>query len=185
MILIMSFVVGLAFGFIPTTAALANWENGNVLAETVGTQDTSPSITTPTITPSFTPTQTPTTTPTATLTPTPPHTPTLAPIPTPIEAVLNSSAEIHGFMDRFSGQYGVDVNILRHIAVCESGFKTNSTNGVYAGLYQFSPSTWTNYRRQMGEDTDPNLRVNAEEAVQTAAFVLSINRAYIWPNCTP
>ena len=35
----------------------------------------------------------------------------------------------------------------------------------------------------MGEDKNNDLRFNAEEAVQTAAYVLSINQAYIWPNC--
>jgi len=37
----------------------------------------------------------------------------------------------------------------------------------------------------MGEETDANLRFNAEEAVQTAAYVLKENKAYIWPNCLP
>ena len=37
----------------------------------------------------------------------------------------------------------------------------------------------------MGEDPDISLRYNAEEAVQTAAYNLSINNAGIWPNCAP
>jgi soluble lytic murein transglycosylase-like protein len=79
----------------------------------------------------------------------------------------------------------VDPNVLRHIAVCESGFNPLASNLAYAGLYQFSPNTWQNYRGNMGEETNTDLRFNAEEAVQTAAFVLSINQAYIWPSCVP
>lgn len=128
----------------------------------------------------------PTISPTATSTPTPTVTPTPSPSPTPLPAVQSySSEQIHGFIGSFAGQYGVDANVLRHIAVCESGFNTNAINGPYAGLYQFSVSAWRNYRDEIGEDTDPDLRFNAEESVQTAAFILSTNRAYIWPNCIP
>ena len=58
-------------------------------------------------------------------------------------------------------------------------------NLTYAGLYQFTPNVWIKYRGLIGEETNPDLRFNAEEAVQTAAYVLSINQAYIWPNCVP
>jgi len=133
------------------------------------------------------PTQLPTATPTEkpTPTPSPKPTPTPTPSPTPKPAAPVSSEEIHGFIERFAAQYTVDPNVLRHIAVCESGFNPLAYNVGYAGLYQFGPITWAKFRQQIGEDTNPDLRFNAEEAVQTAAYVLSIGGGGIWPNCLP
>ena len=45
--------------------------------------------------------------------------------------------------------------------------------------------TVKNLRKEFGEDTDPNLRFNAEEAIQTAAYGLSKGKSALWPNCTP
>ncbi len=129
------------------------------------------------------PTTPPTSTPTTASTPTPK--PTKVPTATPIPQPKVTSAEIHGFMERFSGQYGVDVNVLRHLAVCESGFNPSAISGPYGGLYQFNITTWKNNRILMGEDIDPNLRFNAEESVQTAAFLISMGKRYLWPNCYP
>lgn len=125
--------------------------------------------------------------PTPTQTPSPTPKPTNAPIPTPtyIPQLKASPQEIHGFMERFSGQYGIDVNVLRHVAVCESDFDPLAQNGKYAGLYQFDVVTWQNNRRLMGEEINPDLRFNAEEAVQTAAFLISKGKRYLWPNCFP
>lgn len=133
------------------------------------------------------PTLTPTPTPTPSPTPRPTPTPTLIPTPTPTSApvVTFTSEQIHGFIERFAVQYGVDPNVLRYIAVCESGFNPLAYNVGYAGLYQFGPTTWAKFRQQIGENTNPDLRFNAEEAVQTAAYVLSVERGGIWPNCLP
>ncbi|MEJ2441741.1 MAG: transglycosylase SLT domain-containing protein, partial [Patescibacteria group bacterium] len=106
------------------------------------------------------------------------------PIPKAPQPVF-SAEEIHGFIERFAGQYGVDPNVLRHLAVCESGFNPLAVKLNYVGLFQFSPNTWIKYRQLMGEDIDISLRANAEEAVQTAAYVLSLGQTYIWPNCAP
>ena len=129
----------------------------------------------PTTTPS--PIPTPTTIPTPTITPTP--------VPTHIPQPQVSPEDIHGFMERFAGQYGIDVNVLRHIAVCESGFNPLAINALYAGLFQFNTSTWKNNRLLMGEDPNPDLRLNAEEATQTAAYLMSLGKFYLWPNCHP
>lgn len=137
----------------------------------------------PTLTP--TPTPEPTNTPTPTPKPKPTPTPTLKPTPTPTPQSSVSSEQINGFIERFAGQYGVDPNVLRYIAVCESGFNPLATNLSYAGLYQFTSSTWIKYRNLLGEDINPDLRFNAEEAVQTAAFILSLGQTYIWPSCMP
>jgi len=96
-----------------------------------------------------------------------------------------SQEEIHGFIERFASQYSVDPNVLRHIAVCESGFNQFALNGPYAGLFQFGRSSWVNNRTLMGEETNLDLRFNAEESVQTAAFIISRGIKDIWPNCYP
>lgn len=147
-------------------------------------------IATPTSTPiPSTPTSTPTPTPTPTLSPSPTPTisptPTLSPTPTVVPQPEFSNSQIHDFINRFAGQYGVDVNILRHIATCESGFREHATNGPYAGLFQFAPITWKNIRKEIGESGDPDLRLNAEESVQTAAYALSQGKIGIWPGCRP
>jgi hypothetical protein len=149
------------------------------------TQDPIPTIL-PTDTPTPVPTQTPTSTPKATVKPTPVVKATSASTPTAVPKPISaSSQEINGYIDRFSAQYGVDANVLRHIALCESGFNSSSINGVYVGLYQFSPSAWTKIRAEIGEDTNGDLRFSAEESVQTAAYTLSKQKSYIWPNCVP
>jgi hypothetical protein len=105
---------------------------------------------------------------------------------TPIPKIdVASSQEINGFIDLFAGQYGVNSNVLRHIAICESGFNPIATNGPYVGLYQFSAGTWNTYREKLGGNKNPDLRINAEEAVQTAAYIVSIGKSSIWPNCLP
>ncbi|MCL5019997.1 MAG: transglycosylase SLT domain-containing protein [Patescibacteria group bacterium] len=140
---------------------------------------------TPTPTPTPIPTSTPTPLPTATPLPTPTFTPTPTPTPTPIPQPKFTQKEIHMFIERFAGQYGVDPNVLRHVAVCESGFRADAINGPYAGLFQFNVNTWKNNRKLMGEDTNLDLRFNAEEATQTAAYLMSIGKRGIWPNCYP
>ena len=109
----------------------------------------------------------------------------LTPTPTPIPQPEFSGEEIHKFIERFSAQYSCDPNVLRHIAVCESGFRADAVNGPYVGLFQFATVTWKSHRNLMGEDGNPDLRFNAEEAVQTAAYVVSQGKGYIWPNCYP
>lgn len=143
----------------------------------------------PTVTSTPTAKPTNTSTPTATITQTPhPTIQTSIPTPTQSSTALiskSSSQEINGYVDRFASQYSVDPNVLRHIAVCESGFNSLAQNGPYAGLYQFSEGSWANYRKQIGESVAPDLRFNAEESVQTAAYVISVGKSSIWPNCLP
>jgi hypothetical protein len=146
--------------------------------QTPPTQIPSP---TPTLTPTSFPTVMPTPTPTPTMKPTPTPTPTPTAVPQPDF----SQEEIHGFIERFAAQYSVDPNVLRHIAACESGFNASAVNGPYVGLYQFGITSWRSNRTQMGEDADPNLRLNAEEAIQTAAFIVSKGMGNLWPNCFP
>lgn len=133
----------------------------------------------------FTPSPTPEITPSPSPNPTPEITPSPVSTPSPILQPTFSSQQINEFITRFSAQYNVSPDILRYIAICESGFNPMSSKLSYAGLYQFGPVTWKNIRAEMGEDIDVNLRFNAEEAVQTAAYNLHINNAGIWPHCVP
>lgn len=135
-------------------------------------------VSTPLETPSASPSASPTIKPTdsAVLTASP------SAQPTPKGA---SSSEINGFIDRFSSQYGIDPNVLRYIAICESGFRSNAENAGYVGLYQFGPVTWKNLRQEFGEDINIDLRYSAEESVQTASYALSKGKSGIWPNCIP
>jgi soluble lytic murein transglycosylase-like protein len=56
----------------------------------------------------------------------------------------------------------------------------------YGGLFQFGSITWKNIRKEIGEDPNPDLRFNAEEAVQTAAYAISKGKkSSFWPNCYP
>lgn len=147
-----------------------------VLADTATPTPTQTSTPTPTPEPTETPTPKP-----KTPNPTPKATPTIT--PTPVSPL--TSQQINELIERFGAQYNVDPNILRHIAICESGFNPLAVNGPYEGLYQFGSITWQNYRKKMGENPDPALRTNAEEAIQTAGYAISLNNRGIWPNCNP
>ncbi len=175
----------LSLSFAAGWAIRREYQKPKVLSEKVN-EDITPSGP-EALSPSRRPSSSPSPSPTPVLTPTPSPipTPTFTPMPTPIPLPTYSSEEIHGFIERFAGQYAVDPNVLRHIAVCESGFNPKAQSLSYAGLYQFGPGVWQRYRVRMGEDTNTDLRFNVEEAVQTAAYVLSVNEAYIWPNCVP
>lgn len=132
-------------------------------------------ITTPT------PTPTPTITPSHTPTPIPP-TPTETPTPTPIPIII-APANLDELFTKYSSEYSVDKELMKRIAHCESGLNPAAANNLYAGLYQFSESLWTSTRTLMGQNSDPGLRFNAEEAIRTAAFMISQNHLGIWPNC--
>ena len=117
-------------------------------------------------------------------TPKPISEPNFTPKPTP-KPTAAASHDVNGFIDRFSAQYGVDPNVVRRVALCESGFNSNATNNVYVGLFQFDSRTWINIRKEMGENIDPDLRFSAEESVQTAAYSFSKGKGGLWPNCFP
>lgn len=122
-----------------------------------------------------TPTQIPVVSPTVTSTPT-----------TTVQLVSMtqpSPSELESFFSQFSSQYNVSEDELKKIAQCESGFNTNSDTGTYAGMYQFLASTWESERSTMGLDPNPDLRKDAQEAIHTAAFMLSRGGEDSWPNC--
>ncbi len=125
---------------------------------------------------------TPTVTPTLTPTPTEIPTPTESPTPTPTPITI-APADLDALFTKYSHDYSIDTELLKRIAKCESGFNPNATNSIYAGLFQFSEGLWISTRTLMGQNTDLNQRFNPEEAIRTAAFMISQNHLAIWPNC--
>ena len=175
-IIVLIIVIFFLVGYISADLINGKFFKKKVLSESSeNCQESATPTPTPTVTPSSTPG------PSASPTPKPKNTPTPSPVPQP----KISQAEIHALMERFAGQYAVDVNVLRHIAVCESGFDPSAVNGPYAGLYQFNITTWKKNRVLMGEEVNPDLRFNAEESIQTAAYLISQGKRYLWPNCYP
>lgn len=163
---------------IPILSAFGQWQESRIVRPIPSGNPTP----LPTFTP--TPTNTPTPTPTPTNTPTPSPTPTATPTPTPYVAPP-SPGELDGYFQKYSQEYGIDEQLLRKIAHCESGYNTTSHNTTYdyAGMYQFSRDTWTSTRQHMGADANPDLRFNAEEAIKTAAFKISRGGQNAWANC--
>lgn len=106
--------------------------------------------------------------------------PSPSPLPSP-----TASEKVNEYIEKYAAQYAVDPNVLRHVAVCESGFNSSAVNGIYVGLFQFDAAAWKNIRQEMGKAINSELRFSAEESAQTAAFALSKDRGKLWPNCYP
>jgi len=115
------------------------------------------------------------------------------PVPTPVLTPLDplptakpaTAQEINAFIEAYAQEYAVEVDVLRHVAICESGFKADAVNGDYLGLYQFASITWQKIRSEMKLDTNLTLRLDARESVKTAAYIISEGKKDIWPNCFP
>jgi hypothetical protein len=126
-------------------------------------------------------TPTPTPTPSPTPSPSPTPTPTVPPTPTPQPV---TQQQLENWFTDYANHYSVDRTMLWQIAACETKFRTNATNWIYGGMFQFSPNTWRANRQLMGLDSNPDLRFNPEEAIRTAAFLLSTRGPSAWPNCS-
>lgn len=105
--------------------------------------------------------------------------------PVVITATTPNPNHLDSLYSQYAQQYGVPLSTLQIIANCESRHNPAalSKNGLYAGLFQFSASTWKSNRAAMGLDTNPELRFNAEEAIKTAAFKISRDGVGAWPTC--
>ena len=125
----------------------------------------------------------PSLTPTPSPKPSPTNIPTPSLTPTPKPPIMAPAAVSHWFSE-FSAIYGVDEEKLKRIADCESHFNPGVWAPPYAGMFQFTESTWTTYRNMMGKDPNIDLRFGAREAVETAAFALSIEKDHLWPVCS-
>ncbi len=137
-------------------------------------------VITPTPTPTIISTPTPTIIPTPTPYPTATPTPSPTPAPTPIPV---TASQLDEWFTKYSNHYSIDRQKFWNIAVCESGLRPSAINGIYGGLFQFSPATWKTTRTTMQMDPNPDLRFNAEEAIKTAAFKTSVSGLGSWPNC--
>jgi hypothetical protein len=149
--------------------------NQNGAEETIAVTDTP--VPTNTLTP--TPTNTPIPTPTDTPIPTPTNTPTPTPSPTPITA----PGILENWFNQYAGQYGVDSQLLKRIAYCESEFNQTAVNGIYVGIFQFNEDIWIRYRQELGHDPNLDLRLDANESIKTAAYLISKGKLFFWPNC--
>ena len=96
---------------------------------------------------------------------------------------VSSPAELEFLFNKYSQQYGVDKQLMKRIAYCESSFNPQAVNGPYKGMYQYLDTTWMAERRAMGLDPDPYLRYNSEEAIKTTAFKISRDGTGAWPVC--
>lgn len=83
----------------------------------------------------------------------------------------------------WANAFGVDVNLLKGIAKCESHHNPGAANGPYGGMFQFSTSTWESTRNSMAHDPNPDLRFDPEEAIKTAAFKIASGGIRAWANC--
>lgn len=135
---------------------------------------TNKQVPTATSAPTIPPTQAPTITPT----------PTQTPSPTPY-FVQPAPGELEGLFQKYADEYHVDRELMKRIAACESSFNTQADTGKYAGMFQFAEQTWVSTRIQMGLDSNPEIRKNAEEAIRTAAYMVSLGRQGAWANCLP
>ena len=61
---------------------------------------------------------------------------------------------------------------------------SHAVNGSYGGLFQFSESSWIITRSAMGQDANPELRFNTNEAIKTASFKISQGGLSAWKNCS-
>ena len=103
-----------------------------------------------------------------------------------VNAVHKATApnDVQVLIEKYADMYKVNKDMMVHIARCESNFRANAVNGPYAGVYQFLASTWKSNRAAMGQDTNPELRFNADEAIKTAAFKMSRDGFSAWPDCS-
>lgn len=114
--------------------------------------------------------------------------PTPSPTPLPTPTPLPSPAPVPGtqldeLFAKYATGYGVNQDLLKKIAACESGFNSQAANLGYGGLYQYSAGTWASTRSRMNLNGEAELRFNAEESIRTAAFQLATSGPSIWPNC--
>jgi hypothetical protein len=120
----------------------------------------------------------PTSSPTLTLKPTPYISITKAP-----SVILSKPLSLDELFEKYGLIYGVDKNVLKKIASCESGLDPNQVTGIYGGLFQFSDLSWTEARGRMGKSADQNLKFNAEESIKTAAFEINYKGTSGWSDC--
>ena len=138
----------------------------------------------PTLLPSPNPSPTPLPSPSPSPLPLPSPLPSPIPSPSPLNIPL-SNQQLDQWFIQYSQEHGVEEYTLKFIALCESRMNPNAINGLYAGLFQFSSSTWATTRINMQADPNADLRFNAQESIKTAAWKIAHGGQQSWPNCLP
>lgn len=100
----------------------------------------------------------------------------------PVVAVSSNVPHDEHFT-KYAAAFNVNRETLIRIARCESGFREGAVNGPYLGMFQYLDSTWQSTRNAMGENPDPSLRANAEEAIKTTAWKIAHGGVGAWPVC--
>lgn len=94
-------------------------------------------------------------------------------------------ADLENWFQIYAQANNIEVELLKRIASCESHYQAGSIskNGTYAGMFQYSASTWISTRNAMGLDPNPDLRLNPEEAIKTSAWKIAHGGRGAWPVC--
>lgn len=63
-----------------------------------------------------------------------------------------SPGDVRGAIAYWAQHYGVNADYLLSVAKCESNFRTNAVGGggLYLGLFQYAPSTWSGFSANAG-----------------------------------
>lgn len=176
--IIVSFGVGIVSIVIASAVGIHTQQSAVLSANIISPLASTSPLPSPTPTPSPSPSPKATAA-AATQKPTPVPTPTPSPSPIPVTA-----EQLDNWFTKYSNEHSVDRSLLVKIAVCESGLQPRAVNGIYSGMFQFAPQTWITLRRTLNLDTNPALRLNAEEAIKTAAYKLALGGVGAWPNCS-
>jgi hypothetical protein len=82
---------------------------------------------------------------------------------------------IDSIINHYAAEYNVNADEMRCTIKNESGFRKEAKNGTStaSGLGQYVVRTWKHWRKQMGQSTDPDLRFDAEESIETMAWAFS------------
>ncbi len=148
----------------------------------------------PTIQPSPSPSPSPSLPPSPSPSPFPLPSPSPFPSPSPspkpspsllLPSIVVNDEQLNFWFEKYAQECNVSQELLKYIAMCESKMNPQVINGPYAGLFQFSANTWVSTRVSMATDPNPDLRLNAEEAIRTAAFKISHGGQRAWVNCLP
>lgn len=108
-----------------------------------------------------------------------------ATLPKPVVVIATPSVaqeEVINLIKKYSAEYSVPENLALDIARCESGYNSTSKNSHSSatGVYQFLSGTWTGTRLEMGLDSSPQIRLDAEENVKTAMWKIAHGGVGAW-----
>ena len=84
----------------------------------------------------------------------------------------------NGLIDYYCGQYGCNPVQLKRVIMCESTNNPNARNGIYSGLFQFSPATFRSYSTKMGL-VNANIW-DAEDQINVASWMFANGQARQW-----